>query len=354
MAAPLITALVDTYNQEQFIERAILSVLEQDLPEESLEILVVDDGSTDRTAEIVAKFGPRVRLLRKTNGGQASAFNFGLPQARGEYVALLDGDDWWALGKLARVIEVLKRDPSLAAVGHGVTEVYDDGSQHTEQLREASRFGLQSVQDALTFRVRKNFLGTSRFTLRADLLPRILPVPESLRFEADEYLFTLAAALGEVCILPEALTFYRIHQGNLYQIGLRHEAMARKQAVLATLAVELNRKLRELRVPSNVVKTVTAPIAAEADQLRLMLRGGYPWETVRSEFIIYGTLHKHASWAQWLLKCASLLPAMVLPPRLFYSLRGSVAASASYARLRKKLVPIPQPEHTVRTWKPNA
>src|SRR6266852_3372319 len=95
-----ISVLIDTYNHERFIERAIVSVLEQDVSEAEREIIVVDDGSVDRTPEIVRKFEPRVRLLRKANGGQASAFNAGIPECVGEIVALLDGDDWWAPRKL--------------------------------------------------------------------------------------------------------------------------------------------------------------------------------------------------------------------------------------------------------------
>src|SRR5277367_4103493 len=103
MARPLLSVLVDTYNHEKFIEQAIVSVLEQDFPTKDLEILVVDDGSSDRTPEILKKFEPRIRNLRKSNGGQASAFNHGIPECKGEVIAFLDGDDWWAPGKLTRV-----------------------------------------------------------------------------------------------------------------------------------------------------------------------------------------------------------------------------------------------------------
>ena len=99
---PAVTVLVDTFNHERFIEAAILSVLAQDFPAAETEILVVDDGSTDKTPEIVRKFGSRVRLIRKKNGGQASAFNVGISEARGEIVAFLDGDDWWTRNKLSR------------------------------------------------------------------------------------------------------------------------------------------------------------------------------------------------------------------------------------------------------------
>ena len=90
---PSVTVLIDTYNHERFIERAIRSVLEQDMPMDDVEILVVDDGSSDRTPEIVLQFEPRVRLIRKVNGGQASAFNLGFAHARGAIISTLDGDD---------------------------------------------------------------------------------------------------------------------------------------------------------------------------------------------------------------------------------------------------------------------
>jgi glycosyltransferase involved in cell wall biosynthesis len=96
MPIPAVTVLIDTYNHERFIEEAIVSVLEQDFPRAETEILFVYDGSTDRTPEIVRRFQPQVCLIRRTNGGHASAFNAGIPETRGEIIAFLDGDDWWA------------------------------------------------------------------------------------------------------------------------------------------------------------------------------------------------------------------------------------------------------------------
>ena len=123
MSRPYVTALIDTYNHESFIEEAIKSVLEQDFPASEMEILVVDDGSTDSTPELIRKFQPRARLLRKINGGQASAFNAGIPEARGEIVAFLDGDDWWAPGKLTAVTSTFAANADVGLVGHGVTQV---------------------------------------------------------------------------------------------------------------------------------------------------------------------------------------------------------------------------------------
>src|ERR1700692_4536840 len=100
MTAPLVTVLIDTYNYGRYIEEAVGSVLAQDFPTEQREILVVDDGSTDDTEERLRRFGDSINYLRKPNGGQASAFNFGLESARGEIVAFLDADDYWLPRKL--------------------------------------------------------------------------------------------------------------------------------------------------------------------------------------------------------------------------------------------------------------
>src|ERR1700736_4011296 len=108
--APYISVLIDTYNHERFIEQAVASVLDQDFPAAEREIIVVDDGSTDNTPAVLQKFSPLIRVLRKKNGGQASAFNLGIPECRGEIVAFLDGDDWWAPGKLRAVSEALSRE----------------------------------------------------------------------------------------------------------------------------------------------------------------------------------------------------------------------------------------------------
>lgn len=88
-----VSVIIPAYNAGQRITRAITSVLNQTVP--VLEIIVVDDGSTDDTVEVVSRFGAPVRVISKPNGGPASARNLGAAQARGEWLAMLDADDWW-------------------------------------------------------------------------------------------------------------------------------------------------------------------------------------------------------------------------------------------------------------------
>ncbi len=341
-----VTALIDTYNHEAFIEAAIESVLAQDFPASETEILVVDDGSTDDTPEVVRKFAPRVRLLRKANGGQASGFNAAIPEARGEILAFLDGDDWWAPGKLTAVAGAFSAENDVGLVGHGITEVYPDGRQTVQAPREVSRFRLDSVENARKFRMRKCFLGTSRMAYRREVLRRIGPVPETLKFEADEYLFTLAGLFAAVMVLPEPFTFYRLHDANLFQFTKGGEnAIRRKQQVLIALAQSLEDRLNQERISSDIVTTILESIEVEADVLRLAVDGGYPWETVATELKIMRVFHSDASVWQHLFSYARLLPAVVLPPRAYYRWRRRLSSLSFYQQFRRKRMPFPVPHH---------
>jgi glycosyltransferase involved in cell wall biosynthesis len=345
----LITVLIDTYNHERFIEEAICSVLEQDFPASDAEILVVDDGSTDRTPDIVRKFEPHVHLLRKNNGGQASAFNVGVQQARGEIIAFLDGDDWWAQEKLSAVAEALDANPDVGLIGHGLTEVSPDGRRRTEVPRESMRFRISSVEDAKKFRMLRGFLGTSRMAYRRDVLRRVGSVPEALVFEADEYLFTLASIFAEVLILRGALTFYRVHGENLFQLSNGDpEAGRRKQRVLTLLAQSLREEITRNRVPDDVARAVLECVEVEAEALRLGLDGGFPWETVWTELRLMRIFHSDASFWQHLISCVRLVPAVVLPSATYYRLRRAFASLSMYQKLRRTLLPFPVPRQVER------
>jgi glycosyl transferase family 2 len=349
LARSFVSVLIDTYNHERFIEQAIVSVLEQDFPEAEREVIVVDDGSTDRTPEIVRKFEPRVRLLRKANGGQASAFNAAIPECQGEIVAFLDGDDWWAPGKLSAVVAALCADQSLGLIGHGITEMFSDGRQNSELLKENPRFRIDSEKNARLFRLRKSFLGTSRMSYRADLLRQIGKVPETLIFEADEYLFTIGALLSDVLILRDSFTFYRIHGSNAFQLGDGSASSARrKQKVLEALAESLGTKLKEMHAPGNLEEIVVGWVKLEADLLRLSMDRGFPWETVTAELRNYRVMQENASPSRILLKCLSLLPACFMPSRSYYSLIRRITSSGRYRKAREKWLPFSQPKHVDR------
>src|ERR1700691_1036540 len=106
---PLVSILINNYNYGRYIREAIESALTQTYTH--TEIVVVDDGSTDNSFEVAASFGNRVRLVRKENGGQASAFNAGFAASRGEIICFLDSDDLFIPTKVGRVVEIFGRYP---------------------------------------------------------------------------------------------------------------------------------------------------------------------------------------------------------------------------------------------------
>ena len=350
MARPLVSVLIDTYNHEKFIEQAITSVLEQDFPADSREIIVVDDGSTDRTREIAHKFEPQVRLISKPNGGQASAFNAAIPECRGEIVAFLDGDDWWERRKLASVVEAFALNPPAGLVGHSITEVLADGRHRAELVRESPRFQIDSVAGARIFRLRKSFLGTSRMAFRSELLRRIGAVPETLRIQADEYLFTMGALFSEVLLLREPLTFYRLHEGNLFQVSSGNRAaLERKHEVLVSLAELLRRRFQQEKIAPEITNAVAESIEAEAEILGLALHGGSRLKKFQAELRSYRIMHANVSWLRRWLKFVVSLPVLILPEKQSDSYRRWLASSTVYRKFRRNFFPHARPTHVDRT-----
>ena len=112
----MITAVIPTHNRASFLEEAIQSVLDQDYfegkkPGEDWELLIIDDGSDDRTREIVGAFGDRVQYLYQDHRGVSSARNLGLSRARGAFIAYLDSDDLWNKEKLRLQMEFMESHP---------------------------------------------------------------------------------------------------------------------------------------------------------------------------------------------------------------------------------------------------
>ena len=239
MSAPLVTVLIDTFNYGKYIEEAVESVLAQEFPREQREILVVDDGSTDDTSERLQKYGDTIRHLRKSNGGQASAFNFGFAEARGEIIVTLDADDLWMPQKLRRVCETFVKNPEAGMVYHrshmwrGGQEVQVDShfSEVSGRIPE-NRVSLLSYP----------MVATSCLAFRRSTLNRLLPIPEALRSQADAYLTALVIFVAPVVALPEFLAKYRIHGANLFHISEDKPAVKRiehRMAMRAALAGEI-------------------------------------------------------------------------------------------------------------------
>ena len=113
---PLISVIIPAYNADKYVLEAIRSVLDQGYA--SIEILLVDDGSTDNTAALVEREAPQVRIIRQANAGAAAARNTGLSHASGELICFLDADDGWFPGKLTAQANYLQQHPEVGLVYH--------------------------------------------------------------------------------------------------------------------------------------------------------------------------------------------------------------------------------------------
>ncbi len=120
----LISVVVPVYNGAPYVADAIESILAQAYP--SLEIIVVDDGSTDETAAIVQRFGPPVHYYHQQNQGSSVARNYGVTQAGGDWLAFLDADDLWSQHKLAIQMAVLQEHPAVDVLWGHVVEFNGD------------------------------------------------------------------------------------------------------------------------------------------------------------------------------------------------------------------------------------
>jgi glycosyltransferase involved in cell wall biosynthesis len=110
---PLISVIIPTYNREKFVVKAIDSVLRQDFPD--IEIIVIDDGSTDGTRKVLDAYGPNVRCIFQENAGVSSARNAGIRMAQGVWVAFLDSDDEWTEDYLSCQMAQIKKFPKAVA-----------------------------------------------------------------------------------------------------------------------------------------------------------------------------------------------------------------------------------------------
>lgn len=136
---PAVSVIIPVYDMEAFLPAAIESVLAQTLPADAIEIVVVDDGSRDRSAAVAARYAPRVRCVRQENRGLPGARNTGIRESRAPLLQFLDADDRIMPEKLERSLAVLERDPGSGLVYTGCTLVDEAGAplpQHGWSRRE--------------------------------------------------------------------------------------------------------------------------------------------------------------------------------------------------------------------------
>lgn len=139
---PRISLLIATRNQAPTLPHTLESAFNQDLPSEQLEVIVVDDGSTDQTADILHRYGGRIRIFRQPHLGLAAACNTGLDHIRGEIYARLDSDDWADPTWLRKGVVLLENHPKAVCIYPDYVEVREDGNRRFQPTDEANLYTL--------------------------------------------------------------------------------------------------------------------------------------------------------------------------------------------------------------------
>ena len=215
---PKVSAIIPVFNGERFIKDSIESILEQTFNE--VEIIVIDDGSTDRTKEFVQSFGQKVIYRRQANAGADKAYNHGISLASGDYVAFLDHDDRWYPAKLEAQVKILTSHPEIGLTYSEVDCIDEDGAPIKRRTwAERRRIRHDLIGDAAAILKRRFPVSVpSAMMFRRDVLQQIggfdFNLPRS-GGHADGKLCILAGEIAKVYFAVKPLVQYRVHQQQM-------------------------------------------------------------------------------------------------------------------------------------------
>ena len=345
----LVSVVIPTFNRERELTRAIESVLAQTYP--TLEIIVVDDGSTDDTRAVATRYAPHVRYIWQPNSGVSTARNAGLRTARGEFVALLDSDDEWQPWKLAAQIPVLRADASLGMVWSDMSAVDDTGGLVADRYLRRY-YGLENEQaietafppprplrqfwpdapgqlasadvysgDIFSRLILGNCVHTSTVVLRRERLRCVGGFDESLGRSGEDYEFHFHTCFfGPVAFVDLPTTRYRVGAGDQ----------------LSGTAYSLQIARSNLRTVEKWMRRGRSRIQVEARLLRWRLAESHAW--IGEEALAQGDA---ATARRYLGKSLLINPRQ---PRRVIQLLASIAPARmvrSVRRLRARLRGMP-------------
>ena len=211
MKEPLVSVIIPNYNYAHYLPQALDSVLAQTYPR--FEIMVIDDGSTDDSENVLRSYGDRIRSIKQQNQGVSAARNLGARETRGELVAFLDADDFWLPEKLERQVQRFIADDGLGLVHCGVEEIHDNGDHLLFRLE-----GLEGwvATDMLLFNRAVILGGGSGLMVKRSAFEALGGFDTSLSTSADWEFFYRMAAHARVGFVPSALLKYRVHGSNMH------------------------------------------------------------------------------------------------------------------------------------------
>jgi len=293
MTRPLVSIVTPSFNQAAFLEETIRSVLEQDY--EPIEYLVVDDGSTDSSPEIVERYANRLAWwTRQENAGQVAALNRGFERATGEYMGYLNSDDTLLPGSVSRMVGELERDPELLLV-------YGDALYTDEKSRQTGCLPSRDFDVVEMVRTAENHVVQPSTLWRREAWELYGPLNEDGWYFFD-FEFFVRFPPERVRRISEPLSTYRIHS-EAKSTGAAASRLARDHARLAAFFAS-DRLPTAARVVADEGRSsaylLGAEFAYEALDLRLTRR--YAFRGLRLD-------PRHAASPRWLsLMAKSLLP----------------------------------------------
>lgn len=264
--ARTVSVIIPVYNGADFVAEAVESVLAQTVP--PLEVIVVNDGSTDRTADVLAGFGDRITVIHQSNKGLPATRNVGAAASRGDWLAFLDADDTWLPTKLERQLDRAERT--------GAALIY------TDRFNVGTRGDLPEVQseiqrmyegDVFEDVLLGNHITVSSVIIRRDVFADARGFNEQLRAAEDWDLWVRVTARHRVAVCHEPLVRYRFH-GGMMSGDPRRMREARWHVVLSALKDARGQQLPRLarqRILSATART-NAWDAARRKQRGLALR----------------------------------------------------------------------------------
>jgi glycosyltransferase involved in cell wall biosynthesis len=255
---PRVSIVIPAYNMERFIQETLYTVESQTY--QNWELLVVDDCSQDRTAEIVQAFAAahpdrRVRLLHhEQNKGLAGTRNTGVRHAHGEYIALLDADDLWSETFLETMLATLREQQ--ADIAYCPVEMFADGAEQVSGLWGPTGEELATFPASL---YRRNFLSSSAVLIRHSVFTQIGMFDERIR-ACEDYDFWLRAATAELHFIyvTDILGRYRQHPSSLKR---------NEKSLYETMAFVLHKYCSWSAVPTNVRRARLAHVNRRAGRL---------------------------------------------------------------------------------------
>jgi glycosyltransferase involved in cell wall biosynthesis len=247
---PLVSILINNFNYCRYLSEAIDSALSQTYA--PTEVIVVDDGSTDQSRQVIAEYHSKIIDILKENGGQATAFNVAVSRSKGDILCLLDSDDWFHPTKVEEVVAVFAKADyeSKPVMVHHLVEISDEiAGKATGQTFGKTHSSPRNYYDfARKYRFVEYIAGpTTGISLNRRLAQLLFPLPEqTARTSADDFIVKASSLLGAVYSIDKPLAYYRLHGNNAWFYSDRRHS----EEFYRELDAYLNDKLRENNLPA--------------------------------------------------------------------------------------------------------